>query len=410
MGETNRPTDDTTADERPLPAPATPHGPPPSPFATGIFGAVDPVEFIERANQVARALTDVILDRKLYTVMGRNADGEERRHVNVEGWTLLGSMVGLLPYVVHTAKVTGDDGAWSEPTGHDEDVEFPSKYGAGTYTKRVFVVDSPGRGGWEARVEARTADGRILSAADSECRWSEPRWATSDSYALRSMAQTRATSRALATPLRFIVELAGFESTPAEEMTGVRRDDDAHTGPRCPACSSPLYDNTAENIEREAKGHNPRPAFKCSNRACTADNGGPWITWDADYFRDARNKAKANVLAAIDVDGWLDRYGDIAGGVNTEHPMYEAIVTASVSDDVRLKASVLWADITDELNVGPDDIVTIAMADRIGVVAQQAMIDGMAPMADVVAKADDVIVAQQLETRQPALDDDLGYY
>jgi hypothetical protein len=32
------------------------------------------------------------------------------------------------------------------------------------------------------------------------------------------MAQTRATSKALGSPLRFIVTLAGYEGTPAEEM------------------------------------------------------------------------------------------------------------------------------------------------------------------------------------------------
>src|SRR5262249_18897895 len=37
-------------------------------------------------------------------------------------------------------------------------------------------------------------------------------------HALRSMAQTRATSKALGQALRFIVALSGYEGTPAEEM------------------------------------------------------------------------------------------------------------------------------------------------------------------------------------------------
>ena len=39
-----------------------------------------------------------------------------------------------------------------------------------------------------------------------------------DDYALRSMAQTRATSKALRQPLGFVMSLAGFDPTPAEEM------------------------------------------------------------------------------------------------------------------------------------------------------------------------------------------------
>ena len=46
----------------------------------------------------------------------------------------------------------------------------------------------------------------------------EKTWAGRDDYALRSMAQTRATSKAMRQPLGFIITLAGFDATPAEEM------------------------------------------------------------------------------------------------------------------------------------------------------------------------------------------------
>jgi hypothetical protein len=39
-----------------------------------------------------------------------------------------------------------------------------------------------------------------------------------DDYALRSMAQTRALSKCLRAPLGFIIQLAGFAATPAEEI------------------------------------------------------------------------------------------------------------------------------------------------------------------------------------------------
>jgi hypothetical protein len=105
--------------------------------------------------------------------------------VNVEGWTLLGSMLGVFPVVT-----------WTRPVLNEEERPI----------------------GWEARVEARTRAGEIVGAAEAECIRSERSWTSRDDYALRSMAQTRAVSKALRLPLGFVMQLAGFDPTPAEEM------------------------------------------------------------------------------------------------------------------------------------------------------------------------------------------------
>jgi hypothetical protein len=142
-----------------------------------LFGTDDPQEIVERAAKVADALADVVKKKNLVnTISGRE-------HVRVEGWTLLGSMLGVFPVVV-----------WTRPVGQDE--------------------------GWEARVEARTRDGGVIGAAESECLRSEKTWARRDSYALRSMAQTRATSKALRQPLGFVMVMSGFEAIPEEELPG----------------------------------------------------------------------------------------------------------------------------------------------------------------------------------------------
>jgi hypothetical protein len=86
----------------------------------------------------------------------------------------------------------------------------------------VVVWTKPLENGWEARVEARTLAGDLVGAAEAECRRDEPTWAKRADYALRSMAQTRATSRALRGPLGFIVVLAGYSATAAEEMGDVQ--------------------------------------------------------------------------------------------------------------------------------------------------------------------------------------------
>jgi hypothetical protein len=106
-------------------------------------------------------------------------------HVRVEGWTMLGSLLGVYPYTVWTRPLEDATETWI---------------------------------GWEARVEVRTRSGEVIGAAEAMCTEFEANWKGKDDYQLRSMAQTRAQSKALRGPLGFVVTLAGFEATPAEEM------------------------------------------------------------------------------------------------------------------------------------------------------------------------------------------------
>jgi hypothetical protein len=117
----------------------------------------------------------VIEAKKLYaTISGR-------RHITAEGWTTLGGMLGVVPVV-----------CWTRPNETGD--------------------------GYVARVEARTLDGRVVGAAESECSRVESKWKNRDPYAIRSMAQTRAIGRALRAPLGQIVVLAGYEPAGAEEI------------------------------------------------------------------------------------------------------------------------------------------------------------------------------------------------
>jgi hypothetical protein len=141
--------------------------------AVNLFGDASPVTVIERATEAANALAAVIESKKLYAQIG------PKKHVVVEGWTLLGSMLGVFPVV-----------EWTRPL---ED-------------------------GWEARVVARTRNGDEVGAAEAMCTRRENAWKSRDEYALRSMAQTRAVSKALRHPLGFVMTLAGYEATPEGEM------------------------------------------------------------------------------------------------------------------------------------------------------------------------------------------------
>lgn len=313
------------------PVPETPAGR----MQVNLFGTDNPAETIARAKRYATALAaelEPTAERPtpLYTQI------RDRRHVLVEGWTLLGSMLGIFPVEVWTRKVTDESGEWAEPTMKTVTV---TRDDGSSYERTV--LDRPGRGGWEARVEARTIDGQVVGAAEMECRWSESSWETRDSYALRSMAQTRAASKALRMPLGFIVQLAGFDATPAEEMIGIRDAARQETSSyQCPSCGSPVYDNRAD-IEAGKRGEK-YPRFKCSSRTCTGGSDGrPWVTWDPHFFDepDYTNKAKAEILnivakafpelpaaeqKQIALDFWIDAGGQQYDSGDTPMPYSEA--------------------------------------------------------------------------------------
>jgi hypothetical protein len=165
-----------------------------------LFGTSDPVAVVEQSSRIASALADVLKKKGL----AKKISGRE--FVLVEGWTLLGTMLGVFPVVQWTRKL--------------ED-------------------------GWEARVEARTLNGQVVGAAEAECLRSEKNWGNRDDYALRSMAQTRAVSKALRGPLGFIVQLAGFSPTPAEEI------------PPDESLSEPASSSLAPSEAREGTTQNP---------------------------------------------------------------------------------------------------------------------------------------------------------
>lgn len=71
--------------------------------------------------------------------------------------------------------------------------------------------------GYEARAEV-LHNGMVISSAEAMCMKAEKNWNARDEFMLRSMAQTRASAKALRNAYGWVAELAGMKSTPAEEM------------------------------------------------------------------------------------------------------------------------------------------------------------------------------------------------
>jgi hypothetical protein len=154
-----------------------------APYQAGPLNAAGPVAYVESATAIAEQLATIIERQHLYQEFP-DRKGGVRRHVTIEGWTLLAAMCRV--YV---------DIEW---TKYDVDTE-----------------------GWSARARPHVmGTGEAWGAVDAQCSPAESNWRGRDAYAIRSMAQTRAISKALrVSPIGGIVALAGFDATPAEEMT-----------------------------------------------------------------------------------------------------------------------------------------------------------------------------------------------
>ena len=146
-----------------------------------------PVEMVERASKVATALSRVVNEQKLYTVI------QGKKFVHVDGWETLGAMLGIVAREVPRSVIEHENGDF------------------------------------EASVELiRVSDGAVIGFGSALCgcdevdRSGKRTWGNRARYARRSMAVTRAAGKAFRLSLSWIMRLAGYEPTPAEEM----QDDD----------------------------------------------------------------------------------------------------------------------------------------------------------------------------------------
>ena len=135
---------------------------------------------IEVATKVAASLKRVIQSQDLAVKIGPS------EYVTAEGWEVLGTMLGCTPYVESVEEI---------PTDH----------------KHKFM--------YKATVSIRQGD-TILSRASA---MAERNNMQKDRPSVYSMAQTRALGKAYRMALSWIVKMADYEPTPAEEMPRFRQ-------------------------------------------------------------------------------------------------------------------------------------------------------------------------------------------
>lgn len=139
------------------------------------FFELGPADQVRQATELANVLSDVVKKQALFSLI------QGKKYIKAEGWQTLGCFLGITPKERSVSRLAD-----------------------GSYEAYVDLV--------------KFSDGTVVGGASSFCSRSENRWAKSDEYAIRSMAITRATGKAYRTSFAWIVTLAGYQPTPAEEM------------------------------------------------------------------------------------------------------------------------------------------------------------------------------------------------
>lgn len=125
----------------------------------------------------AQTLKQVIVDQKLFTnIQGKN-------YVHVEAWQFCGGVLKVFPVVTDLTDLSDDK---------------TIKY--------------------RAQVELRRVTGEVIGGGIAICSNKEKGKQFFDEYAVASMAQTRAVSKAYRNAFGWLMKLAGYEATPVEEI------------------------------------------------------------------------------------------------------------------------------------------------------------------------------------------------
>ena len=144
---------------------------------------------INIASDVATVLSEVLEKQGLTIAL--NKKEPDKKYVTIEGWEVLGTMLGLTAVSTIIKEIKSKQGVV---------VGYRAR---GTIYQDV-VID-----------KGEIVGGTIVSQAEAEADRSGFQ---TDRFAIASMAQTRALSKAYRMALSWIVKLAGYEGTGAEEM------------------------------------------------------------------------------------------------------------------------------------------------------------------------------------------------
>lgn len=141
-------------------------------------------ESLKAAGALAKEVAKIVKDNGLSRTFSKGG----REHVSIEGWLTI-------------SRVNNE-----QPHAEVKDVKRDPETGVEVIHARAWITNDKGT---------------IVSEADGYCSTEEGNWNGKPFYARASMAQTRALGKAMRLRHAWVMVMAGFEATPAEEMDGV---------------------------------------------------------------------------------------------------------------------------------------------------------------------------------------------
>ena len=149
---------------------------------------------VDVAVNVANTLAPLVRSQGLVE-KGLNKNNPDQEYVRVEGWEVLGTFLGIVPVTTIIREVTNSKG---RVVG---------------YVARATLYQNP------IIENDEIVGGTVIARAEAQA---DKSGFQKDLFAIASMAQTRALGKAYRMGLSWIMKMAGFEGTPAEEMPRFR--------------------------------------------------------------------------------------------------------------------------------------------------------------------------------------------
>ena len=146
------------------------------------------------ATNVANCLSDLIKSQGLVK-KGLNKKDPDAEYVLVEGWEVLGTMLGIVPVTEIVEPICNDKGK------------------VRGYKARAYLYRNP------VMEHGEIVSGTLIATTEASAT---VEGFQKDTAGMMSMAQTRALGKCYRMALSWIMKMAGYEGTPAEEMNTFR--------------------------------------------------------------------------------------------------------------------------------------------------------------------------------------------
>jgi len=155
-------------------------------------------EMMNNAVHKAKRIATIVNNQELFTKIG------DKKHLDYEAWLTVAASYGCRPSIESVTEIKDDDGACVG------------------YMARACLMDM--------------ASGTKFSFVEHLCSREETSWANRDRYAILSMAETRAASKACRMAFSWVVVLAGegYATTPSEEMIDKKQNEKKENDKKAP--------------------------------------------------------------------------------------------------------------------------------------------------------------------------------